>query len=199
MSRLLLLAATCGFLLSGTSDPIVGPFRAAAGPVEQFTAMAVTVPKAGLKPTSVAVEIVIDRWSTDAERSRLIETMKNESSKSMVDLIRGLPNIGYITTPTSRGTSLHFAEARQTAGGGRQILAATERPMHEDTQRSRFRRGDDYPFTIVDIRIDSSGSGEGTLHYSASLGHNGKTGAIEVKDYAIEPVRLTSVRSVRER
>lgn len=195
MPTLPLLAATCGFLLIGTWGPTDDPVRAAAGPVEHFTATAVTASRAGLPPAAVSVEIVIDRWSTDAERGRVIESAKNESSKSLLALIRGLPSIGYISTPTSRGTSLHFAESRPIEGGGRRIIAVTDRPLAADTARTRTRRGDDYPFSIVDIRIDSSGSGEGTLHYSARLSHDAKTGALETKDYASEPVRLTTIRS----
>jgi hypothetical protein len=204
MSRFL-LATAAGLFFTWTLVPSIAPGRTAAviaadaaEAVEHLTATAVTVPKAGLRPTAVTVEIVIDRWSPDAERDRLIETLKTERSNAVLTLIRGLPSIGHISTPTSTGASLRFAHARRTEDGGRRIIIVTERPMGAD-QQTRRRRGTDYPFTIADLRMDSSGSGEGTLAYAAELTHNAKTGTIEIGNYSTEPVRLTSVKSVRAR
>jgi len=207
MSRFL-TAIACGFLIAGASPPsrpagssnaaskASPPVRAPAGAVERFTATAVTVAKAGLRPTSTTLEIVIDRWSTTVERDRVIATLKNEGSNALLSLIRGLPSVGHLSTATSSGTSLRFAESRQAANGGRQILIVTERPMSLDTRQTRTRRASDFPFSLVDLRIDSSGSGEGTLAYAAQLVHNKNTGAIEIGNYVSEPIRLTGVRSV---
>jgi hypothetical protein len=195
MSRFLIGIASV-FLLAGTVRPLSTPSRAAA--VERLTATAVTAPKAGVRPIPVTIEIVIDRWSTDAERDRLIETLKTKGPNALLSLMRGLPGVGHISTPTSRGSSLRFAESRQIAAGGRRILVATERPVSPDEPRARLRRTDDYPFSLADIRIDSSGAGEGKLAYAAQLAHNGKTGALEIGNYSTEPVHLTGVRSVRD-
>jgi hypothetical protein len=194
MFRLLIVTAS-GLLLAGTVRPLSAPGLAAAGAAERFTATAVTVAKAGLKPHAVNVEISIDRWSTDAERDRLIDTLKIKGSNRLLALIRSLPSIGLISTTTSKGTSLRFAHSKPTADGGRQIILATERPTSLTDQRTRVFRTADHPFSLVDIRIDSNGNGEGKLAYAAQLTLNRKTGAIEIEDYATEPVRLTNVRS----
>ena len=191
-----LIAIACGFLIAGASAPSRPAGSSSAGAVERFTATAVTVAKAGLRPTSTTLEIVIDRWSTTVERDRVIATLKNEGSNALLSLIRGLPSVGHLSTATSSGTSLRFAESRQAANGGRQILIVTERPMSLDTRQTRTRRASDFPFSLVDLRIDSSGSGEGTLAYAAQLVHNKNTGAIEIGNYVSEPIRLTGVRSV---
>jgi hypothetical protein len=182
MFKLLIVAAS-GLLL-------------AAGAVERFTATAVTAAKAGVRPVPVTIEITIERWSTDAERDRLIETLKIKGSNRLLALMRSLPSIGHISTSTSTGSSLRFAYAKPTDDGGRQIIIATERPMSLSEQQTRLRRTADHPFSLVDIRIDSSGKGEGKLAYAADLIYNRKTGAIEIENYATEPVSLTGVRSV---
>ena len=69
--------------------------------------------------------------------------------------------------------------------------------MSVDARQMRSRRCADYPFSLVDLRIDSSGSGDGTLAYAAEIVHNKQTGAIEIGNYVSEPIRLTGVRSVR--
>jgi hypothetical protein len=175
----------------------IGSARAIAGPVERFTAMAMSQYSPAARPVAVNIEIVIDRWSTPAERDRVIDTMKNKSPAALLDLLRAMPNIGSISTATSPGTSLRFAESKPAADGGRKIIIATERPMSvADTGTRRGRRNADanYPFSVVEIELDKQGNGTGSVHYSSRLVHNAKTGAIEVESYSNEPVRLTSVR-----
>jgi hypothetical protein len=195
----LLIVIGSAFLLVGTSRPWNAPGHAAADAVERFTATAVNVSSPGLRSAAVTIEIAIDRWSTDAERDRLIETLKVKGPNALLDLLRSLPSVGHISTSTSTGSSLRFAQSRQTEDGGRQIIIATERPMSFSNQQKRGRRAADYPFSVVDIRFDSSGSGVGKLAYASKLAHNRKTGTIEIENYASEPVRLTDVRSVRAR
>lgn len=173
--------------------PVLAP--PGAGPVERFTATAMSHSPGG-RAMGVNVEIVVDRWSTQAERDRVLETLKSKPH-ALLDLLRGLPSLGQISTATSAGTSLRFAESRPAADGGRRIILATERPMSADGARKRLRRAldADYPFSVVDIRFDGKGNGDGTLAYAAKLVHSVKTGTIEVDNYADELVRLTSVRT----
>jgi hypothetical protein len=171
---------------------------AIAKAVERLTATAAFAPKPGLRPASVTLEIVIERWSTGAERDRLLETLKGKRPSALLDLLRSLPGIGHISTATSTGSSLRFAQSTQTEDGGRRIFLASERPMSVGNQPPRGRRAAaEYPFSAVDIRIDRDGNGDGTLAYASKLAHNPKTGAIEIDNYADEPVHLSGVRSVR--
>jgi hypothetical protein len=197
MSRLPTIASAFLIAAIAALGPWHAPARAAAAPVERFTATAVTSAKSGTRPHPVAIEILIERWSTDAERDRLIETLKSKGPSGLLTLIREMPGIGFMSSATSKGTPLHFAHARPAEDGGRHIIMASERPSSESEPRSRFRRGDDYPFTIVDFHVDSSGSGEGKVAYAAHLALNEKTGALEIGKYAAEPVYLTSVKSER--
>jgi hypothetical protein len=197
MLKLLLLVMAPVLALPLATSPAASsaPGRLAASPVERFTATAVTHSPGG-RAMGVNVEILIDRWSTPAERDRVIATLKSKGPGALLDLLRGLPDIGSISTPTSPGASLRFADARPAADGGRRIILATERPMSGDSGRKRVHRATDadYPFSVVDIRVDSKGNGEGTLAYAAKLVLHAKTGTIEVDNYAAELVQLTSVR-----
>lgn len=191
-------ALTSAFLLSAMATR--GPWHIqghAAAPVERFTATAVTSAKPGTRPFPVSIEILIDRWSTDAERDRVVNTLKSKGPSGLLTLIREMPSVGNMSSATSKGAPLRFAYARPAANGGREIIMVTERPMSDEQPRSRFRRGDDYPFTIADIQIDSSGSGEGKLAYAAHLALNSKTGKFEIGNYAADPVHLTTVKSER--
>jgi hypothetical protein len=193
----LLMVMGSGLLLIAPPRAWNAPRHASAGAVERLTATASFVSSPGMRPAAVTIEILIDRWSTDAERDRVIGTLKGKGQKALLDLFRGLPSVGHISTSTSTGSSLRFAQSRQIEDGGRQIVVATERSVSIANQQPRGRRTDDHPFSVVDIRFDRDGSGAGTLAYAATLAHNTKTGAIEIDNYADEPIHLTGVQSVR--
>jgi len=197
LGELVIVAAACG--LVEAAWPLQSTGRTSAAPVERLTANAVTVSTVGLPPSQVTIEISIDRWSTNAERDRLVETLKGKGPRALLAVLRGLPSIGYIGSATSRGWYLRFAQTRPLDDGGRQVIIATDRPMSFADTRSPRDRNDDYPFSLIDIRFDRSGTGVGKLAYASNLTHNTKTGTIEIDNYGGEPVRLASVRSTNGR
>ena len=70
-------------------------------------------------------------------------------------------------------------------------MLATDRPVGfaEAATNSRTM---DYPFTLVELRLDKDGHGEGKLSVATKLTLNDNVLVIE--DYADQPVMLTDVR-----
>jgi hypothetical protein len=165
---------------------------AAAAPVETFTATTANVSGVG-RPGLGTVDIVIERWSTDGERDRLVSVLKDKGPDALLSALQKMPRVGYIRTPTSIGWDLHFARSVNSAEG-RQVVIATDRPMSFWEAANRPRSAD-YDFTLVDIRFDPDGKGTGKLAVAAKVDYNEKTQTIEVENFGIEPVRLTEVRS----
>jgi hypothetical protein len=174
--------------------PIGARTGRAAEVIERFTATAVNMSGVG-RTGAGTLEIGIERWSTDAERDRLVETLTTKGHEALLDRLRDLPRVGYIRTPTSVGWDLHFARAHKLDDGGRQIIIATDRPMGFREAANR-PRSFDYPFTLLDIRFNGDGKGVGKMAFASKITHNKKTGAIEIENFGIEPVRLTDVRSM---
>jgi hypothetical protein len=164
----------------------------AAAPLETFTATAVNMSGVG-RPGAGVVEIVIERWSTDAERDRLVQVLKEKGSDALMSALQKMRRVGYIRTPGRIGWDLHFARDIKR-DDGRQVVIATDRPM-SFWEASRRPRSADYDFTLVDIRFDADGKGTGKLAVAAKVDYNEKTGTVEIEDFGIEPVRLTEVRS----
>jgi hypothetical protein len=169
-----------------------------ADPVERLTAFAVdmsTTPDA--RPSRVrsgTVNIAIERWSTEEERKRLMGAL-TEGGPDL--LLRQLQKIddpaGQIYTPGTVGTPLRFAWQSAGPGGGRRIVVATDRRIGFFEAANR-PRSIDYPFLVLDIRMNAEGKGEGKLLPVARI-EGGEDGTFEVENYASEPVRLTEVRS----
>ena len=56
----------------------------------------------------------------------------------------------------------------------------------------------DYPFTLIEMRVDKDGDGEGKLSIATKINFDKKENVIELETYASEPVRLQNVKVQRK-
>ena len=157
---------------------------------ERFTANAVNISNVG-RTGSTPLDFVIERWSTDSERDRLMEIFKSKGPDGLLDALRDLPRVGYLRTPDSIGYDLRYARQMPGEDGGRRIVLITDRPIGFWEARNRPRTID-YPFTLVEMRIDGDGRGEGKLSIATKITLNGDVLVLE--DYANQPVMLNDIR-----
>jgi hypothetical protein len=178
--------------MAATAAALVpAPAAAADKAIERFTAFAVKM--GGTRgATAGTVDIVIERWSTAAERDRMTAALREKGSDGLLDEMRNMDDrVGYIRTAGSLGYPLRFAHQVPLASGGRRLLLGTDRPVSFlDTRR------DLYPFMIIDIRLGPDGEGQGKLLPLARVKVHPDE-VVEFEDYLIEPVRLTRVRKSR--
>ena len=166
-------------------------------PLERLMATSVNMSNVG--PAAPGrLEIVIERWSSERERNELIGVLREKGSDALLSKLQKMPRVGYIRDANggSVGWDLHFARERKLEDGGRQIVIATDRPISAWEAFNR-PRSSEYDFTLADIRFDGDGKGVGKLAVAAKITTNPKTGAIEIENFASEPVRLTTVTSSR--
>src|SRR5262252_8309507 len=84
------------------------------GTPERFTAMAVNMDRGA----AGTVEIVVNRWSSDKDRERLVSTLVERGENKLLDVLQGMPRVGYIRTPDSIGWDLHYAHHVPLPEGG---------------------------------------------------------------------------------
>ncbi len=158
----------------------------------RLTATAVNLSGVGRFRTE-QLEIVIDRWSSDEERDRLMDMLKGKGSdQALAALQQVKPRAGYIRTTTRLGWDLQFAGEDALPDGGRRIVFATDRPIGFFEAWNR-PRSSDYGYMVCWIRLDKNGSGDGKLSVLAQVSYDEARKKIVVEDYGIEPVRLTRV------
>jgi hypothetical protein len=162
---------------------------------ERFTAFAIDMTGLGSTRTST-VEIVVSRWSTESEQTRLTELLLDKGATALLDVLRGLPAAGYLRTPATLGYDLHFAREFPGEDGGRRIILATDRPIGF-WEASHQPRSIDYPFTLIELRLNRDGEGEGKMSIATKIIGDREKNLIELEDYASQPVRLMNVRSER--
>jgi hypothetical protein len=180
-------------LAVATASGAAAPQVASNTPREAFTAIATNISNVG-RTGATQVDIVIERWSTDAESDRLLAVLKEKGPEDLLDVLRDIPRVGYIRTPDSLAYDLHYARQVPGEDGGRRIVLLTDRPIGF-WEASRRPRTIDYPFTLIDMRMGGDGEGVGKLSIATKITLDGSVMTLE--DFANQPVRLTNIRKRR--
>ena len=176
-------------------EPIGSASRLVAAipePPLRMSAVAVNMSNVGRGGANV-VDIEIDRWSTEAERDDLIAAFNAKGPDALLSKLQGTKRVGYMRLPNTLGYDLHYARKHPGEDGGEQIVIATDRRVGFWEARNQPRTID-YPFTLIDIRLTSAGEGEGKMSVATKISYNKKKHAVELENYASEPVRLTTVK-----
>jgi hypothetical protein len=184
--KLRLAAAFGALLLAATWAAAQQP--ESSGP-EDFTAAVIVNNELG--SGAGRVQIRINRWSTDADRTRLVTILRENGPAALLKELRRLPSVGTIRTPDSIGYDLHYAR-QSPVGDGRRIVIATDRPIGFWEARNQPRTMD-YPFTLIQMQLDREGKGKGTMSYATKIVANDDT--IELEDFASSPMMLTQIEA----
>jgi hypothetical protein len=188
LARLVLVGALPLALVAPASaqeaEPLPLPFR--------MTAFAVNLSGVGrTRPTTL--DIVIERWSTDEEKQKLLDTLVEKGEDKLMDMVQDIkPRAGFIRTTQSLGWDIQVARYGELPSGGYRILFVTDRPMsfYELQNNTRSR---DYDFMVCEIRLNKEGKGEGKLAAGTKITYDKDKKQVTLENYGIEPVRLTSV------
>jgi hypothetical protein len=182
LSAVVLILVGCGYLGTGLAQTTGHP--------EHFTASYVDVNTG----RTGSIDIDVTRWSTNAEREALVQTLFKQGSDSLLSMLRDQRSVGRIYTPGSIGYELRYAQQRKLPDGGREIILATDRPM-SFREIMNSTRSSQYPFSWVQFQMRGDGTGEGKLAVAARIIGDEADRAVEVEDFALQPVRLQNVRS----
>jgi hypothetical protein len=179
------------------------PSAVAQTPQEKLEITAFAVNMSNIATGSNAVvQIRIDSWSTDAERTALISTMVDKGEDALLSALQHAKVRGRWNIPGFMGPDIHqlrlghdIRYARQTPqpDGGRRIVIATDRYIGFVEARNQ-PRSIDYPFTLMEIRVNNDGKGEGKMAVATKISFDKKKNTMELENYSSEPVRLNNVQ-----
>ena len=148
------------------------------------------------------IRILINKWSSPAQRQRLIQAFADKGQDGLVRELQKQPEMGRFNFPgymgpdpnnTMRlGTDIRYAMSFPGEDGGRRIVIITPRVIgfRESVNQPRTV---DYPFTLFEMRFDKEGKGEGRMAYATQISFDKKKNQIELENYSSEPVRLNNL------
>jgi hypothetical protein len=189
MRKMVALAIVAGFLLAGPAqaqdkkEEKPKPYR--------FTAFAVNM---GSGPKAFTVDIVLERLSTEEEREGLIAAFVEGGQDKLLPALQKIrPRVGFIRTPNSLGWDLQYAWRFVNSDGTSRLVIATDRRIDFWEARNQPRTID-YPFTIIEMRLDAKGEGEGRLAAGTKISKSRDGKTIELENYGISPVALNNIK-----
>jgi hypothetical protein len=125
---------------------------------------------------------------------------------ALAGAIRRAPSIGYIWTNDVTGYSIKYAQRMPLPDGGERIVLAVDRRLGEHAAAWQLALappgGDaaaapprtDYPFTVLDIRLDAKGNGEAKTSLTSKVFVDKASGSLALESYASAPSILQKVR-----
>jgi hypothetical protein len=162
------------------------------GTPEHFTASAINMNRGA----AGNIDIVVNRWSSDAERDKLIAVMLNKGPEKLLDALQDMPRMGYFRSGSSLGWDIHFARRAPNPDGGERVTLITDRRISFGEAVNQ-PRSIDYPFTVIELRLNRDGEGEGKMSIATKITVDKDSNMITLENYDIQPVMLTNVKSER--
>jgi hypothetical protein len=164
--------------------------RAQNNAEESFTAILTNISNVGATGIT-PVDIRITRWTGPEASERLLNVLREEGQDAFLRELQKEKSVGWIATPSSLRYDFFYSVQTPLEDGGRRIMLITDRPM---AMWERFGASPtrDYPFTVIELRLDKEGNGEGTLAQLVQLRLLGNILGIE--NWATAPMRLSEVK-----
>jgi len=161
-------------------------------PAVTYTATAINADPV-IRLIDMTVTISLDRWSTDADRTKLVGALLDGGAGQFFDVLQASPKVGSIRMPDTLGYDVRYAHRVAGADGGERIVLVTDHYIGF-WQSSDQVRAMDYAYTIVEMHLDARGQGEGKVAVATSIKADRASGEITLDNYAAQPVRLTDVK-----
>ena len=145
------------------------------------------------------IQITIDRFSSDEEHDHMLEVIMNEDNQTIADELGDMDSVGFLRVTgraATRGTgSWQLRYARQVQQGDTRVIRlATNRPILFVEAVRRPTRTWDSQTTLIELRLDENGEGDGVLMAGVEFTVDAKNNQITLSHLSSSPVELTNVR-----
>ena len=182
---------TLAIFAAATAAAAAQETRRNVGAPETFSANA-TVVKSGTAAASATLQIHIERYTPDADRTAVESALKIGGYPGFLTALRKAPEVGYVQHGDEK-TAIRWARQTDTPKG-RTIVVVTEKPIFfvgGGAATAKPRAG--YEVAVIQMNVDDVGLGSGTMAGAARVKPGGETG-VQIDDYADTPIKLATVR-----
>jgi len=160
-----------------------------SGAPETFSANAQV--KAGAGSLAATIQIDIQRYTPDFDRTAVETALKQGGYPGFVTALRKAPEVGSVVVGDQK-FPIRWAREQKT-DKGRTIVVVTDKPVFfigGGRTEAKPRAG--YEVAVIQLIVDEIGLGTGSMAAAARVKLGGETG-VQIDDYADEPIKLVTV------
>lgn len=141
---------------------------------------------------SAFLEIRISKWTSDEDRDAVIEALKANPTKGVVNALEKMYQVGTIRDIQTMSEPLRYAHVEPTEGGGHEVILASDRPMNF-VEMWTGERMPNYSITVIELTLGPDNRGTGKIMLGAALKWDEENGKIAVAKLATDPIKLIEV------
>lgn len=162
---------------------------------DEFTGVFISMNAPGAMGSPV--QIWVNSYTADADAQSLAATLATKGQQGLLDAITKL-QVGQIRIGTSMSYPMSVARQRVNADGSRIVFLVTNRPF-EGFQPAGGTRIEDYPFGVIELKLTAAGTGEGQIVGAAQLSFDDTKKNLNIASYAVQPGRLSDVKTKKKK
>jgi hypothetical protein len=137
-------------------------------------------------------EVRLSRYSLDFDRNAVETALRLGGYPRFLPALRNAPEVGQLVLAGGEPHAIRYARER-TEGGQRTLVLVTDRPVFFiGAGRADAKPRAGYEIGILQIQLDPSGRGTGTMAGAARVKPDGDGGVV-LDDYAEEPIALVNI------
>jgi hypothetical protein len=147
------------------------------------------------------LRIELLEWSPEADGEKLAASLKEKGGAGAAEVLNAAKTIGFVWLANSPlGYSVRYAaRVRQPDGGERVVLATSERfgrgnPWKVTGPGATAAPAVDYPFTVVELRLNKGGQGNGKMSLTSAIEPEEGGKSIRLSGYDAAPIVLRGVK-----
>ena len=143
------------------------------------------------------VQIMIERWSTDAEEKKVASAFTSDAEPAeLARSFREMEAVGSFRTISGDANPIRYARKYADADGTNRLVLVTDNHIQFWEGASASSPGKPIDgYTVVEIRLEDEGEGEGKYSHDSAKADMA-SGRVMIEDYDEKPIGLIGVREM---
>ncbi len=166
-------------------------------PLAQHIKFSATTANLG-RDSDIPIQIDLLRFTSDEDREALAATVSEKGIEALQAQLASKPSLGFLWTDSSVGYLVRYAARSPLPGGGERIVIATDRLLGsyglQPWQPAPPADATAYPFTVLELHLDTKGKGEGTFSLAARVAVDAATRTLALEQFQTAPRLIKNVK-----
>ena len=150
---------------------------------------------AGIAGETVTVDLI--RWSADADRDKLVATLKDKGDKDFAAALAAAPSLGYIWRSGSGfGSFVRYATKWKAADGEHVVLITDSDLANWGTKPGAAAAPARYPYAVIELTLAAAAPAGKTSH-AGKVVADADAKTVRLEDFKTAPVALRGVKHIK--